>query len=159
MGKNPIVAVIAVIILIVAAVMIIKGMTGKTSGPMGDASWYDTGTGELYAGPEGELPPMAAPSGSEGVLAAVFARGSCESKADRFIGYLSKFTEEGKPLLRAAQAELPLEPRKMSAITAEHRLVKREKDTEWVATGTEEGQAIIAETHEKGIRVCLTFLK
>ena len=159
MGKNPAVAVIAVIILIVAVVLIVRGMTSKEVGAGGDAAWYDTGTGELYAGPVGVLPPAPAPSGKEGVSASVFARGSCDNEADRFIAYLSKYTEEGKPLLKAAQAATPLDIGTLQRVAAEHRLIKREKDTEWVVAGTEEGQAIIAETNVKGIRICTTFLK
>ena len=159
MGKNPIVAVIAVIVLIVAVVLIIKGMTGSSSVPVGQSPWYDTGSGELYGGPADVLPPAPAPSGSDGVLATVYAKGSCENKADRFIAYLSKYTEEGKPMVKTAQAEVPVDPSKMKSIANEHKLIKREKDTEWVAVGTEEGQAIIAETRQKGIRVCPTHLE
>jgi len=159
MGKNPVVAVIAVIVLIVAVVLIIKGMTGSDVGPGGDSTWYDTGSGKLYSGPKGVLPPAPAPSGSDGVSAAVFARGSCDNKADRFIAYLTKYTEEGKTQLKAAQAETPVKIEKMKAITSEHRLIKREKDTQWVAVGTEEGEAIMAETRQKGVRMCPEHLE
>ena len=158
MGRNPIVAVIAVIVLIVAVVLILKGTTGSDAPRAGDSVWYDTGTGELYGGPKGVLAPAPAPSGKEGVTASIFSKGSCENKADRFIGYLSKYTEEGKTLMKEGRAEVPMNIAKLQEAAKEQRLIRREKDTEWVIAGSEEGQEIIGETTAKGTRVCTTFL-
>ena len=47
----------------------------------------------------------------------------------------------------------------MESIMAEHRLLKRENDTEWVAVGTEEGQDILAEAKQGGGRMCLKHLE
>ena len=159
MGKNPIVAVIAVVILIVAAVLIIKNMGGLDTGPTGSSTWYDTGTGELYGAEAGQIPPMPAPSGKEGVGAAVFADGSCDDKADRFIGFLHKYTDKGKADLEATQAKIPVDQAEMTRIAREEKLVKREKDEEWVVAGTEEGAAIIAEASNRGARGCPTHLE
>ena len=154
MGKNPVVAVIAVIILIVAVVLIVRGMSDPSRGPVGQGTWYDTGSGEVYGGPNGVLPPAPAPSGKDGVMAAVYSTSTCENKADRYIAYLMKYTEEGKPLVKAAQDDKPIDTVKMTSLMGEHRLVRRENDTEWVAFGTEEGQAILAEVKQTGGRMC-----
>ena len=159
MGKNPVVAVIAVIVLVVAVILIVKSVTRRDVPEAGLATWYDMGSSRLYGAKSEESPPVAAPSGGEGVLAAVYAKGSCDNKADRFIAYLSKYTEEGKTLLKAAEAETRVDIEKMGSITSEHRLVKREKDTEWVAIGTEEGQAIMAEAMQSGGRICPKHLE
>jgi len=160
MGKNPVVAVIAVIVLIVAVVLIVRGMSGPSStGPAGQGTWYDTGSNTLYGGQKGVMPPAPAPSGSEGVMATVFAKGSCANKSDRFIGYLSKYTDEGKKLMAAAQAENPIDTAKIQGIMGEHRLVKREGDAEWVAQGSDEGQAIVEEAKAKGGTLCPRHLE
>ena len=159
MGKNPVVPVIAVIVLIVAVVMIVRSMTDSGRGPIGHGTWYDTGSGTVYGGPTGVLPPAPAPSGKDGVMATIFSKSTCENKADRFVAYLSKYTEEGKTLLKAAQADDPIDSVKMESLMAEHRLLKRESDTEWVAMGTEEGQGILAESKQSGGRMCPKHLE
>ena len=138
MGKNSVVAIIAVIILIVAIVMIARSMSGGSgSAPaMGDIFWYDTGSKELYAGPH-EMPPLKAPSGSEGVQAHVFAKGSCDNAGDRFIVYLEKYPDKEAVMNAPTMAErMPL---------MEQRLVRRENDAEWVEAGSPDGVAILAE--------------
>lgn len=159
MGKNPVVAVIAVIILIVAVVLIIKGMGGEQGGPSGSATWYDTGTGQLYGTKPGQTPPMPAPSGKEGVAASVFSDGSCDNKAERFIGFLFKYTDEGKTQLAAARAKTPVDEMEVQRIATEEKLIKREKDEEWVVQGTEEGAAIMAEVRARRARGCPTHLE
>jgi len=164
MGKNLVVPVIAVIVLIVAAVLIVRTITGSDVLAAGKGTWYDTGSGKIYGGPAGVLPPVPAPSGKDGVAAAVFSKGACKNSADRYIAYLYKYTEEGKKRMEAAQLEATDDARpdpdveKIRAITREHRLVKREKDTEWVQLGTEEG-AEIAKSQPKGTRLCPTYIE
>ena len=159
MGKKPVVVVIEVIVLIVVAVLAAKNFMGSDAVAPGTPTWYDTGSGELYPGPKGVKPPAPAPSGKDGVLAAIYAKGSCDDKADRFIGFMLKYTEEGKTLLNAAEAETPPDGAKIEAITATHKLVKREKDTEWVTSGSKEGQAILTEARRGGAQMCHIYLE
>ncbi len=139
MGKNPVVAIIAVIILIVAIVLIAKNMSGDSGGVQrsGDGFWYDTGSKKLFGASSIEMPPIKAPSGSEGVLAYVFAKGSCDNASDRSIVYLEKYPDRDA-IMKAASIEdrMPLLAK---------RLVRRENDADWVEASSEEGAAIIAE--------------
>ena len=145
MGKNPVVAVVAVIILIVAIVLIAKSMSGGAGGVpggAGDVFWYDTGSKTLYGAPQDDLPPIKAPSGSDGVIAHVFAKGSCDNASDRFIVYLQKFPNK-EAILNANSIETrgPL----LAAM-----LIRRENDADWVEAGSEEGAAIFAEAVAAG---------
>ena len=159
MGNNPAVTVIAVVVLIVAAVFIVRSFTGSDVPQAGNANWYDTGTGKLFGGykmGEAEDPPIKLPSGGEGVMARVFTRGTCENQADRYIGFLFKYTEEGKDLMKKARAEDILDIDTMAFVAQKHRLVKGENDTEWFPADSIEGQEILGST--RGVRACETFL-
>ena len=153
MGKNPVVAIIAVIILIVAIVMIARSMSGGSgSADYGELFWYDTGSKQLYAGPH-EMPPIKAPSGSEGVQAYVFAKSSCDNASDRFIVYLEKFPNK-KAIMNASGME------ERNALMAK-RLIRRENDAEWVEANSDEGAAITAEVmaaRETGV-LCAEYRK
>jgi len=52
--------------------------------------FYDVNDGELFAASAGEIPPIEAPSGGEGVRAYVYACGRC-TEARLQIGYLERF--------------------------------------------------------------------
>ena len=153
MGKNPVVAIIAVIILIVAIVMIFKPSDTGVVGEAGDAFWYDTGSKELF-GAKHDMPPIKAPSGSEGVSAYVFANGSCDNAADRFIVFLEKFPDKDAIMNATSMEErIPL---------IEARLVRRENDADWVAANSEEGMAIVAEekaARDSGATPCVKYTK
>ena len=130
MGKNPVVAVIALVVLAVALFIIIRtlGGGGGTRGNPSDAFWYDLQTGKLFPH-EGAVSPIEAPSGGQGVRAYVFACKSCDDDNDRFIGYLERYTAEGKRIFEAEQAKNNPMAR-MAAMS--HLEVRREKDTEWL---------------------------
>ena len=154
MGRNPVVTVIAVIVLIVAVIFIIRGVTDRPI-PVGLATWYDTGTNKLYGAKPDLVPPMPAPSGSEGVRAIIAARGSCYKEADRFIAYLEKYTDDGKVQFKEVQQEHPPDfLAQMTRISMEERLVRREQDDQWFPADSVEGQAIMSVVHERGVRLC-----
>jgi len=154
MGKNPVVAIIAVIVLIVAIVMIARSMSGDSGAvqKVGDVFWYDTGSNQLYGAPM-DIPPLKAPSGSDGVIAYVFAKGSCDNAADRSIAYLETNPDRDAIMNAAGMEErIPL---------MEQRLVRREGDTEWVEANSDEGAAILAEAaaaRQDGV-ACLEYRK
>jgi len=149
MGKNPVVAIIAVIILIVAIVMIFKSMSGPSIDDGGvdpRVTWYDTSTKKLFGAPP-DVPPIEAPSGAEGVLAYMFAEGSCDNAGDRFIGYLEKFPN--KDAIMAAQGAFERMP------LMEEALVRGENDEDWVRKNSPEGQDVLAAV--QGMTQCQGF--
>ena len=154
MGKNPVAAIVAVIILIVAVVMIAKSMSGGSAVQGGDtdAFWYDTGSKELYGGPH-DIPPLKAPSGSDGVRAYVFASTSCDKAGDRFISHL-----ETNPDREAHLNARSIEER---VALAGAQMIRREADADWVTADSDEGRAILQETFEAGQNnvPCLKYTK
>ena len=144
MGKNSVVGVIAAIVLIVAIVMVARSMSGSsgeqtvatTDVLTTDVFWYDTGSKELYGAPL-DLPPLKAPSGSDGVIAFVFATGSCDNAADRFIACLMTYADR-----EAVMTAADMETRRA---LMEKRLVRRETDASWVEASSPEGKAILEE--------------
>jgi len=143
MGKNSVVAIIAVIILIAAIVLIARNMSGGfgSGETFGHVFWYDTGSKELYGAPAA-LPPITAPSGSEGVTAYVFAKGSCDNAGDRFIVYLEKYPDKEAVMNAPTMVE--------RAPLMEQRLIRREDDADWVEASSDEGVAILAEADAAG---------
>jgi hypothetical protein len=126
MGKNPAVCVIATIVAVIA---ITNGCDpAKKQHKRTLTFWYDTGTKQLYSGYNDEVPPMLAPSGAKGVLAAVFTKGSCDKASDRYIGYLEKYAD---PENTADHPQIQV-------------LIRRENDTEWVEVDSKAGTEILA---------------
>ena len=155
MGRNPVVTVIAVIVLVFAVLFIIRRCVTKSPLPFRLASWYDTGTGEFYYAQPGLVPPIPAPSGSEGVRAIIAARGSCYKEADRFIAYLEKYTDDGKVQFKEVQEEHPPDfIAQMARISMEERLVRTEEDDQWFLVSSVEGQDITSVVHQRGVRIC-----
>ena len=131
MVKNPVVAAVAVIVLVVALYIILRqvGLGGR--GNPSDAFWYDVDKGVLFPH-EGATSPIEAPSGGEGVRAYVFACTSCDDDSDRFIGYMERYTPEGKRILAEEEAKAPTERNPMARMAAmPHLEIRRETDTEW----------------------------
>ena len=151
MGKNPVVTLIAVIILIVAIIMIAKSMS-RGSGVVvtGDtrATWYDTGTNKLFGAPAA-TPPIKAPSGSDGVQAHMFANGSCDNAGDRFIGYLEMYPN--KDAIDQAQGAFERAP------LMDEAMVRAEDDEEWVNRNSAEGAQLMATV--QGLTECFGFME
>jgi len=161
MGKNPVVAVVAVIIIVVAIILMFRsaGSGGPGEG-IPDTNWYDTGTSELYGRKEdGKLPPVPAASGKEGVRAHVFSCTNCSDKSSRFIGYLEKFTDEAKATIAQTYENQDMGARNAAINSA---LIRGEKDTDWVAKNSPEGEGILAgpaaECGGQPLKVCGKYM-
>ena len=160
MGKNPVVAVIAAIVLIVALIFIFKQMGGGGGvGSPQDAYWYDLDTGELF-GHKNVTPPVPAPSGGEGVRAHVYACNDCNDKTDRFISFLERYTEEGKKFLEKEQAAGTNPMFRAEAL--QYSEVRREEDTEWVSGANMEETIAVRAQYEtrcggKPAKPCFVF--
>ena len=145
MGNNPVLVVVAVVILAVAIVLIAWNMGGNPPPPQGSRSFYDEGTKELYPFAKQEWPPVKAPSGQDGVKAFVYSCTDCEDKSSRFIGYLQKFTPEGKENLLKAFKENDMNAR---VIEFERALVRVPDEAQWYEKNTAEGVEIRDAIHD-----------
>ncbi len=122
--------------------------------------YYDLNTNQLFPGPLGAIPPIAAPSGPladgtpAGVRAHVYGCGDC-SEARRAIAYLETYSAESQQRLRqlrqakfgiesaGANRQLAARPDDGALLVGEASLVKRPTDPEWVVRGSAAGQAIV----------------
>lgn len=81
--------------------LIFQTVPARHPGEPSDAWYLDLNSQTLFTAPIASIPPIEAPSGPldddspAGVRAVVFACESCESEADRTIGYLQKHTVAG----------------------------------------------------------------
>ena len=88
----------AVLLLVSSCPLAVTISRMAASGPPNTLTyWYDMKTGKLYGAPGPNLSPMLAPSGGEGVKAAVYAEKDCADPKDRFAVYLWKFPPPGGP--------------------------------------------------------------
>lgn len=88
-------------ILASAAMLIVAFWVGwpksKPYASAGNRWFYNLETQKLEAYVTDNFPPVTLPSGAVGVIAQVFACGSCENAADRFIAYLEKYHDNPMP--------------------------------------------------------------
>lgn len=139
-------AVIGAILLIALVVVLLQGERTPNRDITLGAFYLDTKTGEVFTDKIGTLPPIKAPSGeATGVRALVFACGQCDPLENRFVGYLSRFTDEAKAVMESDTAT-PLEARDAKF---GGRRIKRVGDADWKVWQSEEGAAIIA-TRDNG---------
>lgn len=100
--NRPVAIVVALVILGGAGYLIWQTVSGGNTGTVtftGSNWFYDVGSGELFTAPANQHPPIAAPSGSEGVRAIVYACTSCDDEAQRGIANLFKYTDEAQQRL------------------------------------------------------------
>jgi len=131
--------VVAGVVLLVAVVMIVSRLGGPSAPKQVSRWFYDVGSGELYTEANQVLPPIARESGSQGVLAHVFACGEC-TEANRKLAFIEMFTEEGK-----AYAINPPED-DMSGVNPGRQVAWEPASGEqpqWVGAHTEFGQQIV----------------
>jgi len=157
------------VVLVASLVAIYWQATKSPLPPMPTREWYyDLNSRQLFPGPVGQTPPIAAPSGSAtdgspaGVRARVFTCGKC-SQSERFIGYLETYSSEMKQRrqameerVRAPQPAGPDPSLTMEVIMLETdlrqglaSLVKRPEDAAWVPIKSPEGQQIVQAAHRR----------
>lgn len=91
-NKKPILLLVGVLVLLGVAVFFLTRSRSSSDDLVG-YYFYDLNTGSLYPQPYNVDAPAKAPSGGDGVYAAVYACHSCDDPDDRFIAYLSKRSE------------------------------------------------------------------
>ena len=151
MDKRP----VLVAAFVVATWLLSAGCGGSDPTRPGDTFWWDEGTNELFPESAGKTSPITAPSGSDGFRARVYAEGSCDNAADRFIGYL-----ERHPDLEALQQTF--DANRIAELMAESQ-IRRPDDGDWVYVDEEEGVAIHREfatkTANGELQACLEYRK
>lgn len=93
--------------------------------------FYDTDTKQLFPGPAKERPPIAAPSGKEGLRAYVFSCGAC-TEDEWFVAYLEKYDDSR----RSGDA-----PNEMAAVNESH-IVRSPDSEEWYSAISEEANKV-----------------
>ncbi|MBI4581376.1 MAG: hypothetical protein HY718_16865 [Planctomycetes bacterium] len=162
--KSRLIAVLVVVAILGAAGLLYWLLVGGgTAGPK-QAWYYDLNTGQLFTAEVTKELPVAAPSGPApegqpaGVRAFVFSSGDCSNPSDRFIGWLETLGRtSGSPAVAGGSDRMrPADP--LGRPVGE-RLIRREKDRNWVAANTPHGIAIVNEvlrpdTSGRPVRPC-----
>lgn len=139
MNKQTLLLVIS--FLLIAAAVIIASRGGDSSSSRG-VYFYDLDDAKLYVAPPGTLAPTTAPSGGEGVAAAVFSCTTCEDPGARFTAYLTKHTDDYKKVLMSG-AEPTAEQ------MAGGQLVRNVDGEEWLVGSSPEALAITRAATER----------
>lgn len=140
------VALTAVIVLAIALGLVLaRGGGARTHGPRDAVYYVDLQTRQLFTARE-QLPPIAAPSGGQGVRAYVFGCGGCD-EAQRFTAYLENYTEEARAALEESRSV-----RDPAARDALDRQIERghtvalfdpQQELRWVPESGSAGQQVI----------------
>ena len=131
---------IAVALLVLAVAITVWSRGGP--GP-GQRYYYDLQIGELIAHATQEVPPITLRSGTQGVLAHVYACGDCATN-ETFIGFLTKYSDQDKRAMAAEVQEEDIQGPMQVPVP----LVAREPQSpggelEWVSMQSPQGMTIV----------------
>lgn len=141
----------AVVLLGIAAVLVWRFMH-TSDGISERAFFYDLSEGKLFVAERGLVPPIRGMNDAteDGVRAVVVSlSGRPEDKGSWTVAYLETCTPELKQKLDAARAAGSA-PEISRTAAQSLRLVRREKDTDWVSIVTPEGERIVSEWAASG---------
>lgn len=153
-----------VVMLIAAGLFISQTLMSHQPGVPSGAWYYDLNTNRLFPGPNKALSPIQAPSGpmddgsNAGVRAYVFACSSCEQEGDRVIGYLEKYTPEGREQLLTLREQIDSLPdfdqardlmQKYSGIEEQSVRLRRTNDEQWQPRVGDLRSGVIAEIRSR----------
>jgi hypothetical protein len=110
------------------------------------AFYLDTATGKLFVAPPDSYPPVKAPTGGvTGVKAIFYSCGTCDDPKQRFLGYVTRYTDEAKAKLTAG-TNLNFDERDKLMVEG---LEKSAEGKEWVLAVSKEGRAFEAKAIER----------
>jgi len=132
-GKNQTVKIVLAILFLGIAGAI--ALRPKPRPQAGGQYFYDLQDKKLYNEKSGVEAPVKAPSGGEGVLAAVYACGSCDNEADHFIAYLSRNSDTYMAAL-ASREPIPAE------VSRQGTLVRATNGSEWFPAPSPQGMQL-----------------
>jgi hypothetical protein len=161
-NNSALVTVLAVVILICSLGFIIFQSRPYSYRPrIVDIYFFDLGTGTIFLGKSNQIAPIDAPSGAGpegvqlGVRAYVFSCGSCDNEADRFIGWLERYTPEAKQqLLNPPKIDeaSPAGPEMIDTWEKGHEIARYRKDLKtlkWVVNNSDAGYKIMQDVQNK----------
>jgi len=111
--------------------------------------FYDLNTEKLFVADEDEIPPIDAPSGKfpdgqpAGVRAYVLTYFQDPNESERFIGYLEKYTPEGKKIIFSFQKSRDNVTKELVRQLNKNRFVRTPDDDRWFLTDSNEGRLIL----------------
>lgn len=113
--------------------------------------YYDLGNGAIYVAPSNSPTPMVAPTkkpgpnGTEGgVRAYVFACGTCDDPATRFLGYIETIDPLSlAPPTLDGEAPAAPPPHTRHVLALGRVIAKPEPDLRWISPTGEEGLALV----------------
>lgn len=134
-------ALIAIVLLVVAVTILVmfnaKG-DDVIAARLNYAYFYDVAAGEIVVEPSDKIPPFQTQAGGEAVAAVVYSCTTCTDVESRFIGWLVKYTDEGKQRIAERQADVDnedLPPMEDDPQVQRHKRIaakpKAGKDIKW----------------------------
>ncbi len=134
------------------------GLTQSLRGPnrqRRETYYFDLSTGELFAAAGGQITPVVNPHGDSaeptGVLAHVFACGSCADESARYIGWLSKHNETRLQQLREKHGgELTPEALTLLDLSSDGILIRAAQgNDQWVTPSSPAGRQLVAAAQQQ----------
>lgn len=113
------------------------------------AWFYDLNTDKLFITDGDRIPPIQAPSGQlpdgqpAGVKAYVFSYFHDPNESERFIGYLKKYTSEGKKIISSFRESGDKVTEELIKQLNNNRFVRRLDDDHWFLADSSEGRVIL----------------
>lgn len=167
-NKIPISIASGVLIVLASVYIVIQLLTprgGVAKPPEATAFYFDMKTKQEFIAIADPTPPIAAPSGGDGVRLYKMGCGDCSNP---FRAYLQKYDSEVHALAKALEQNPDAAPPELGAqnLQREEALEKiadglmvaaPDKPDEWVRANSDEGQAIVAAAEKKcpaGFRMC-----
>jgi hypothetical protein len=140
--NSAVVTIIAVVLLLVSLGVIIMTLTPKNPARVVDVYFMDTSDGSLFVDKSDQLPPVAAPSGKDGVRAFVFSCGDCGDEASRFVGWLETYTPDAKKAI-SAPSDNPEAGMDNYEVVENGHMVCDPVSKKWVMANSEQGFKIM----------------
>ena len=117
------------------------------------AWFYDLNTGELFVEDNEKIPPIQAPSGQlpdgrqAGVKACVLSYIHNPNESERFIGYLEKYTPEGKEIISSFRKSGDKVTVELFKRLNKNKFVRRVDDEQWFLADSSQGRVILQQVY------------
>lgn len=147
------VAPMAVVVLVIAWLVTLMG-GGEDMSRYTYRYYYDLDTGEIIVDDGAKVPPIRSALGGEAVLAVMIGCGSCEDRGDMKIGWLEKYTDQAKQMLRVGPGGPPgdMSRQEVDQAAAFNEVMARDhllalppepgQQPQWVSGGFPEGEYV-----------------
>ena len=125
------------------------------------AWFYDLNTNKLFTAEGDKIPPIDAPSGPlpdeqpAGAKARVFSYVRDPNESERFIGYLEKYTPQGKEIIFSFRKSGNKVTKEMVLQLNRNRFIRKVDDDRWFLADSNEGRVILRSIlfpNEKGLQ-------